>query len=255
MSDSKDLILETTIDAGVATLTLNRPAKFNALSEELLDELQGALSAIGKDESIAVVVLNARGRAFCAGHDLRQMRGNHSEQYYQSLFSQCSKMMQTIRKIPQPVIASVQGLATAAGCQLVATCDLALAANTAQFAVSGINLGLFCSTPSVALSRNINSKRALEMLLTGEFIDADTAVEYGLINHSVEPDQLEALTLHLANKIANKPLSARKVGKEMFYAQQPLGLDDAYHYAAQVMATNMMDAETVEAVDNFLNKK
>ena len=255
MNENTDLILETTIDNRVATLTLNRPNKFNALSEEMLAELQTTLTAIGKDDSVAVIILNARGRAFCAGHDLRQMRSKHGEEYYQALFSSCSDMMQTIRKIPQPVIASVQGLATAAGCQLVATCDLAIAANTAQFAVSGINLGLFCSTPSVALSRSINSKRALEMLLTGEFIDADTAVEYGLINHSVEPDLLDSTTRQLAGKIAAKPKSARTIGKSMFYAQQPKNLDEAYQYAAQVMATNMMDAETVEAVDNFLNKK
>lgn len=182
MTEASQPVLEQHFDNRVATLTLNRPDKFNALSEELLHELQTALSAIGKDDSIAVVIIAARGRAFCAGHDLKQMRGNHSETYYRTLFAQCSGMMQTIRKIPQPVIASVQGLATAAGCQLVATCDLALAANTAQFAVSGINLGLFCSTPSVALSRNINNKRALEMLLTGEFIDANTAVELSLIH-------------------------------------------------------------------------
>ncbi len=255
MNATPESILELVVDNQVATLTLNRPDKFNALSEELLTELQNTLSTIGRDESIAVVILAARGRAFCAGHDLRQMRGNHSEEYYQSLFSQCSQMMQTVRKIPQPVIASVQGLATAAGCQLVATCDLALAANTAQFAVSGINLGLFCSTPSVALSRNVNSKRALEMLLTGEFIDADTAVEYGLINHSVAPEELATLTRNLADKIAGKPKSARKVGKSMFYAQLPKNTDDAYQYAAGVMASNMMDAETVDAVDSFLNKK
>ena len=255
MNANPESVLELVVDNQVATLTLNRPDKFNALSEELLSELQRNLSTIGKDESIAVVILAARGRAFCAGHDLRQMRSNHSEEYYQSLFSQCSQMMQTIRKIPQPVIASVQGLATAAGCQLVATCDLALAANTAQFAVSGVNPGLFCSTPSVALSRNVNSKRSLEMLLTGEFIDADTAVEYGLINHSVAPEELDTLTRNLANKIANKPKSARKVGKSMFYAQLPKNTDEAYQYAAGVMATNMMDAETVDAVDSFLNKK
>lgn len=255
MNANTESVLETIVDNRVATLTLNRPDKFNALSEGLLGELQSALSIIGKDESIAVVILAARGRAFCAGHDLRQMRSNHSEEYYQSLFAQCSQMMQTIRKIPQPVIASVQGLATAAGCQLVATCDLALAANTAQFAVSGINLGLFCSTPSVALSRNVNSKRALEMLLTGEFIDADTAVEYGLINHSVAPEQLDTQTRSLADRIASKPKSARKIGKSMFYTQLPKDIDDAYQYAAGVMATNMMDAETVDAVDSFLNKK
>ncbi len=250
-----DPILESKVTGNVATLTLNRPNKFNALSEEMLAELQTALSEIGKDGSIAVVILNARGRAFCAGHDLRQMRENHAEDYYRTLFDTCSTMMQTIRNIPQPVIASVQGLATAAGCQLVATCDLAVAAHTAQFAVSGINLGLFCSTPSVALSRSINSKRALEMLLTGDFIDAETAVEYGLINHSIEADQLDEFTKNLANKIASKPKSARTVGKSLFYAQQSKNLNDAYQYAARVMANNMMDAETLEAVDNFLNKK
>lgn len=255
MNANTESVLESIVDNQVATLTLNRPDKFNALSEELLGELQTALSTIGKDDSIAVVILAARGRAFCAGHDLRQMRGNHSEEYYQTLFTQCSQMMQTIRQIPQPVIASVQGLATAAGCQLVATCDLAIAANTAQFAVSGINLGLFCSTPSVALSRNVNSKRALEMLLTGEFIDADTAVEYGLINRSVAPEQLDTHIRNLADKIASKPKSARKIGKSMFYTQLPKDINDAYQYAAGVMATNMMDAETVDAVDSFLNKK
>ncbi len=255
MNEATAPVLETIIDNQIATLTLNRPHKFNALSEELLHELQAALSGIGKDDSIAVVILSARGRAFCAGHDLSQMRGKHSETYYRELFTQCSEMMQTIRKIPQPVIASVQGLATAAGCQLVATCDLAMAANTAQFAVSGINLGLFCSTPSVALSRNINNKRALEMLLTGEFIDAYTAVDFGLINHAVDPDQLENQTRTLAEKIASKPKSARRVGKSMFYTQLPMDIDDAYEYAAGVMATNMLDAETVDAVDSFLNKK
>ena len=255
MNDKAESILLTRVDNHIATFTLNRPNKFNALSEELLDELQSAFVEAGSDDSIAVIILEARGRAFCAGHDLRQMRSNHAKEYYQTLFNNCSTMMQSIRKIPQPVIASVQGLATAAGCQLVATCDLAVASNTAQFAVSGINLGLFCSTPSVALSRNINSKRALEMLLTGEFIDADTAVEYGLINHSVEPEQLTTITQRLAETIAGKPASARRIGKSMFYAQQPQSTSAAYEYAAQVMATNMMDAETIEAVDNFLNKR
>lgn len=255
MNTDSESVLEFEVENQIATITLNRPDKFNALSEELLSELQQSLDTIGRDESIAVVILAAHGRAFCAGHDLKQMRGNHSLEYYTALFNQCSQMMQTVRRIPQPVIASVQGLATAAGCQLVATCDLAIAANTAQFAVSGINLGLFCSTPSVALSRNINSKRALEMLLTGEFIDADTAVEFGLINHSVDPDQLQALTRSLAAKIANKPASARKIGKSMFYTQLPKETTEAYQYAAGVMATNMMEAETIDAVDNFLNKK
>ena len=250
-----DQLLLRENDQGVTRLTLNRPDKFNALSEELLAELKQTLSDIKANENIATVILAANGKAFCAGHDLRQMRAHHDSGYYQNLFSSCSEVMQLIGELPQPVIAEVQGIATAAGCQLVATCDLAVASRSARFAVSGINLGLFCSTPSVALSRNVNSKRSLEMLLTGEFIDADTAVEYGLINHSVAPEELDTLTRNLANKIANKPKSARKVGKSMFYAQLPKNTDEAYQYAADVMATNMMDAETVDAVDSFLNKK
>ena len=251
---SEPLLLQDT-DQGVTRLTLNRPDKFNALSEELLAELKHTLSAIRSDEEVAVVVLAANGRAFCAGHDLRQMRSKHSDSYYQTLFSSCSEVMQLIGELPQPVIAEVQGIATAAGCQLVATCDLAIAAQSAQFAVSGINLGLFCSTPAVALCRNIQRKRAFEMLVTGDFIDADTAAVYGLINYSVEASRLRETTDALARKIASKPLAARKVGKAMFYQQLSKDLSDAYQFSGNVMASNMMDAETVEHVDAFLEKR
>lgn len=251
---SDQLLLRET-DQGVARLTLNRPTKFNALSEELLAELKQALSSIRDDEGIATVILAANGKAFCAGHDLRQMRANHDDGYYQDLFSNCSEVMQLIGELPQPVIAEVQGIATAAGCQLVATCDLAVAAHSARFAVSGINLGLFCSTPSVALSRNISRKRAFEMLLTGDFINADKAAEYGLINYAVEDSALRNTTKTLALNIASKPLAARRVGKAMFYQQLSKDLSNAYDYSGKVMAGNMMDSQTVEHIDAFLEKR
>ncbi len=239
----------------IATLTLNRPDKFNALSEELLAELTEALNRLKNDDQTAVVIIAGSGKAFCAGHDLRQMRQNHSDAYYRDLFAKCSTMMQLITDLPQPVIAQVNGMATAAGCQLVATCDMAIAASTAQFGVSGINLGLFCSTPSVALSRNVGRKRAFKMLMSGEFIDADTAVEYGLINHHVASSELEQATIHLAATIAAKPAAARTVGKSLFYAQLNQTLPDAYQMASDVMACNMMSPETVENVDAFLEKR
>lgn len=251
---SEPLLLCETENA-VTRLTLNRPDKFNALSEELLAELKHALNDIRTDEQIAVVILAANGKAFCAGHDLRQMRASHDGDYYQNLFSSCSEVMQLIGQLPQPVIAEVQGIATAAGCQLVATCDLAVAAQSARFAVSGINLGLFCSTPAVALSRNISRKRAFEMLLTGDFIDADTAADYGLINQAVEDSALRDTTQSLALNIAGKPLSARRVGKAMFYQQLAQDLPGAYAYSGSVMAGNMMEAETVEHIDAFLEKR
>ncbi|MDH3691633.1 MAG: enoyl-CoA hydratase, partial [Gammaproteobacteria bacterium] len=198
---ANDLVLLRHDNSGVATLTLNRPTQYNALSEQMLTELQNALDAIAEDSTIRVLVLAGSGTAFCAGHDLKQMRAKPDKTYYQQLFRQCSKMMLSIIELPQPVIARVHGLATAAGCQLVANCDLAIASTDARFAVSGVNLGLFCSTPGVALSRNVSRKRALEMLLTGEFIDAQTAVEYGLVNRSVKPDDLDNTVYELAHVI------------------------------------------------------
>jgi enoyl-CoA hydratase/carnithine racemase len=196
----------------VATLTLNRPAQFNALSEGMLDALDAALSEIAADGSARVVVLAAAGKAFCAGHDLREMRASPSLEYYQTLFSRCAKMMMTIQRMPQPVIARVHGIATAAGCQLVGMCDLAVASEDAKFAVSGVNLGLFCATPSVALSRNLSRKAAFEMLVTGEFIDAQAAEQRGLINRAVPAAELDAEIGRIAQLIASKPQVAISAG-------------------------------------------
>src|ERR1700720_2785541 len=191
--DLEPLVLQERRD-GVATLTLNRPAQYNALSEQMLAALHGAFDALADDASVRVVVLGGAGKAFCAGHDLKQMKANPSLEYYQRLFDDCSRLMMRIQTLPQPVIARVQGIATAAGCQLVATCDLAIAADDARFAVSGVNIGLFCATPSVPLSRNVGRKAAFEMLVTGEFIDAATAMQRGLVNRCVAADRLDAET-------------------------------------------------------------
>ena len=207
-----DSILVTTIEAGVATLTMNRPAQYNVLSAEMLDALQSQLEALAAQPAVRVVVLAAAGKAFCAGHDLREMRAEPSLAFYQALFAQCSRLMATIQALPQPVIARVQGVATAAGCQLVAMCDLAVAADTARFAVSGVNLGLFCATPSVALSRNVSRKAAFEMLVTGDFIDAAQARERGLVNRVVPPDRLDAEVRSLADSIVAKPAVAIAAG-------------------------------------------
>jgi enoyl-CoA hydratase/carnithine racemase len=240
---------------GVATLTLNRPKQYNALSEELLTELQSVLEQIEKDQSVRVVVIAGSGPAFCAGHDLKQMRANPSKAYYQTLFAQCSKMMLTLTRIPQPVIARVHGIATAAGCQLVAQCDLAVASDSAKFAVSGINVGLFCSTPSVPLARNVPRKPAMEMLLTGEFVDASTAKAYGLINRVAAADQLDQAVAELAQRIIAKSAAAVSIGKRMFYRQLEMGLAAAYDFAAETMACNMMAADAGEGIDAFIERR
>jgi enoyl-CoA hydratase/carnithine racemase len=240
---------------GVATLTLNRPKQYNALSEELLTEVQAALEQIEKDESVRVVVIAGSGPAFCAGHDLKQMRANPSKAYYQKLFAQCSKMMLTLTRLPQPVIARVHGIATAAGCQLVAQCDLAVASESAKFAVSGINVGLFCSTPSVPLGRNLLRKPAMEMLLTGEFVDATTAKDYGLVNAVAPADQLDRAVADLAQRIIAKSPLAVSIGKRMFYRQLEIGLAAAYDYAAETMACNMMAADAGEGIDAFIERR
>lgn len=240
---------------GIATLTLNRGDRFNPLSEEMLAALQREVDAIRADESVRVVVLAAAGKAFCAGHDLRQMRAEPSEAYYRKLFSQCSKLMLSLQQLPQPVIARVQGLATAAGCQLVATCDLAVASSEARFAVSGINYGLFCSTPSVALSRNVSRKQAMEMLLTGDFIDAHAARERGLVNRVTAPEELDAEVARLAASILAKPAVAVAMGKQMFYKQLEMGIGAAYQLAGQTMACNMMDEAALEGVQAFIDKR
>lgn len=237
------------------TLTLNRPQQYNALSEELLTALQTQLDIIAKDDQIKSVVIAANGKAFCAGHDLKQMRLQHDQSYYQKLFTQCGKFMQTVTSMQQPVIAQVQGMATAAGCQLVAACDLAIATEDARFAVSGINLGLFCSTPAVALSRNISRKRAFEMLITGEFIDTAKALDWGLINTAVPANELVSTVEALCAKIAAKPAIAIFTGKQMFYRQLEQELPGAYDFAGDTMACNMMADDTVEGIDAFIEKR
>ncbi len=249
------ILLREDADGGIATLTLNRPSQYNALSQAMLTELQQALDAIAADETVRVVILAANGKAFCAGHDLKEMRQREDRGFHQALFDQCGQMMLTINRLPQPVIARVNGIATAAGCQLVANCDLAVAASEARFAVSGVNLGLFCSTPAVPLSRNLPRKRALEMLLTGDFIDADLASEWGLVNRVVAAAELETATRELAQKIAAKSAHAIRLGKEMFYRQLPLDLSEAYAYASERMACNMDSHDAREGIDAFIEKR
>lgn len=240
---------------GVVTLMLNRPSQFNGLSEEMLNALQLELTQIASDDSVRCVILAAKGKAFCAGHDLKQMRANPEKSYYQNLFTQCGEMMQQIVSLPVPVIARVQGLATAAGCQLVASCDLAVSVDSATFAVSGINLGLFCSTPAVALSRNISRKRAFEMLFTGKFIDSETAVDWGLINKAVPADQLDTAIQELTDSICAKSRVPVQVGKEMFYEQLGMELADAYAFAGEKMACNMMSEDAAEGIDSFIQRR
>ncbi len=240
---------------GVITLTLNRPQAFNALSEALLTALQRELDALETDERARVLVLAGAGKAFCAGHDLREMRAQPSLEYYQRLFTQCSALMLSLRRLPIPVIARVHGLATAAGCQLVAQCDLAVASSESRFAVSGVNLGLFCSTPAVPLSRNVPLKQAFEMLVTGDFIDANEACERGLVNRVVTPEALDAEIERLAGGILRKPRGVIALGKELFYRQSELPLAAAYEAASRTMACNMMDAAALEGVQAFIEKR
>jgi enoyl-CoA hydratase/carnithine racemase len=251
----QDAVLLREDAAGICTLTLNRPRQYNALSEELIDALQVTLEAIAADQSVRVVVITGAGRGFCAGHDLKEMHAQTEQRYFEDLFSRCNRMMLSIVSLPQPVIARVHGLATANGCQLVSICDLAIAAENAQFALCGVKLGLFCSTPSVGVSRNVTRKRAFELLVTGDFIDAPTAVRDGLINRAVPEEQLEAEVTSLAQRIVANPAVAIKTGKKMFYRQLELGLADAYDYAGGVMAENMMAEDTQEGISAFLGKR
>ena len=247
------LLLRQDDGRGLCTLTLNRPEAFNALSEELLAALQTELDQLAQEPDLRVLVIGAAGKAFCAGHDLKQMRAEPSLAYYQSLFAQCGRMMMSLQKLPVPVIAKVQGVATAAGCQLVAQCDLAVAAPSARFAVSGVNLGLFCATPSVALSRNLPRKAAFEMLATGDFISAEHAQALGLINRVAE--DLDAEVDRLVDRILSKPRLALALGKQLFYRQIEDGMSAAYDDAAQTMACNMMDASALEGVQAFIDKR
>jgi enoyl-CoA hydratase/carnithine racemase len=249
------LVLRERDARGVVHLTLNRPQAFNALSESMLRALQAELDAVATDEGARVVVIGASGKAFCAGHDLKEMRAEPSQAYYEGLFAQCGRMMMTLQRLPVPVIARVQGIATAAGCQLVAMCDLAVAAREARFAVSGVNLGLFCATPSVALSRNLSRKAAFEMLVTGAFISAEQAQAKGLINRVVEADHLDADIEALVASIVAKPRVALAMGKGLFYRQLETGIEEAYADAGETMACNMMDGSALEGVQAFIDKR
>ena len=256
MTEASQPCLLIKVDSnGVKTLTLNRPEAFNALSEELLAELKKALDATALEKAVRVVILDACGKAFCAGHDLKQMRAAPSLDYYQNLFERCTEVMLTLQGLSVPVIAKVHGLATAAGCQLVAMCDLAVASSTARFAVSGVNMGLFCSTPSVALSRNVGRKAAFEMLVTGAFISADEARQQGLVNRVAEPEMLDAAVDELVQSILAKPQVAVAMGKQLFYGQLEMGIADAYSNASQTMARNMMEYVALEGVQAFIDKR
>lgn len=253
-------ILERYDTGRVAHLRMNTPEKLNALSDAMLAELQAALDDLRGDDSVGAVILSGAGKAFCAGHDLKEMQaGRQAEDggaaYFADLFTRCATVMRTIRTLPQPVIARPHGIATAAGCQLVATCDMAVAAEGTRFGVNGVNIGLFCSTPMVALSRNIPRKQAFEMLTTGTFIDTDRAQAVGLINRAVPAEQLEAATLELAETVAAKLSAAVRIGKEAFYNQVEMPVDDAYAYTGEVMVRNMMLRDTDEGINAFIEKR
>ena len=251
--DARRLLCE---DRGaVTTLTLNRPAKMNALSGGMLDELRAVLDDIAADRSVRVVVLAANGKAFCTGHNLKDIRANYTLDYQTELFAKSSGVMLSILRLPQPVIAKVHGLATAAGCQLVATCDIAIAGQSARFGTSGINNGLFCSTPAVALSRNVSRKHAMEMLLTGDFIDAARAEQIGLISRVVPDAELDAATAAMADKLAAKSAFGLALGKQGFYRQLEMGVSDAYAFAGAEMARNVMDRDAAEGFDAFIEKR
>ena len=241
--------------AGVTTLTLNRPGARNALSVSLMSELQAALASIAEDKSVRVVVLAANGPVFCAGHDLKEITANPGRDSYEALFRQCSDTMLTVTRLPQPVIARIQGTATAAGCQLVATCDLAVAADTAKFQTPGVHIGLFCSTPMVALSRNVGRKQAMDMLLTGEAIDADAAVAFGLVNRAVPAEGLDDAIREYTARLASKSPAVLAIGKEAFYRQLEMGIQAAYDHASQVATENMLLSDAEEGISAFVEKR
>ncbi|NQU56770.1 MAG: enoyl-CoA hydratase [Rhodospirillales bacterium] len=241
--------------AGVATLTLNRPEQRNALSVGLMSALEAEIANIATDETVRAVVIAANGPAFCAGHDLKEIRANPGTENYQALFAQCSRLMLAITRLPQPVIARVHALATAAGCQLVATCDLAVAGRSAWFATPGVNIGLFCSTPMVALSRNVGRKQAMEMLLTGERVEAEQAERWGLINKVVDDDRLDEAVAEITAKLTSKSPLTLAIGKQAFYAQLDMDIEAAYAYASQTMTRNMLARDAEEGIDAFLEKR
>ena len=253
-------LVERIDDGAISRLLLNQPSRLNVLSDDLLNTLQEELSSVGKSKNIRCLIISGAGNGFCAGHDLKEMTNKRQNPdggvaYFRDLFVRCSKMMTTIRSLPQPVIAQVHGIATAAGCQLVASCDLAVADDSARFGVNGVNIGLFCSTPMVALTRAVGRKKAFEMLVTGQFIEAKEAKEIGLINRISEIGQLEKTTDELALQITSKLGDAVKIGKEAFYKQSEMNLKDAYDYTGAVMAENMMFEQTKKGINLFLDKK
>lgn len=255
-----DAILTCDVAEGVAVVTLNSASNLNALSDAMLAALHGQLTELGADGAVRVIVLRGAGKAFCAGHDLREMQAGRASAdkgaaYFADLFGRCAALMQLIPALPQPVIAQVHGIATAAGCQLVASCDMAVAAQGTRFGVNGVNIRLFCSTPMVALTRNIPRKQAFEMLTTGSFIDADRALALGLVNRVVDADVLEAETLALARQVASKLDAAVRIGKQAFYRQADMGLADAYAYTGAVMVENMLLRDTDEGISAFLEKR
>ncbi|ABG30186.1 enoyl-CoA hydratase [Roseobacter denitrificans] len=260
MKDIQNTLVELQIEGGIATITLNSPQTLNALSEDMLTGLQNALDGIAVNRDVKAVILRGAGNHFCAGHNLKEMTARRADAdkgsaYFNALFGTCSKMMMSIVDLPQPVIAEVKGIATAAGCQLVATCDLAIAAEDARFATSGVNIGLFCSTPMVALSRNVPRKKAMEMLLLGEFLPASKAEEMGLINRVVPAADLETASAAMAQIIVDKSPVAIKTGKKAFYEQCNMPLDAAYAYAGAVMAENMLARDATEGINAFIDKK
>jgi enoyl-CoA hydratase/carnithine racemase len=257
---TSDILLRNLDDGGILRLTLNDPARRNALSEAMLAELGAAFAEAGSDPSVRVVILAAKGRAFCAGHDLKEMTAGRANSdrgraYFGKVMTMCSGVMQAIVNCPKPVIAEVAGVATAAGCQLVASCDLAVAATTAQFSTPGDHIGLFCSTPMVALSRNVSSKHAMEMLLTGDMTSASRAAESGLVNRAVAPEALQEATMEMARKIASKSSMTLATGKRAFYAQREMPLSEAYDYASRVMVENMLARDAEEGIGAFIGKR
>jgi enoyl-CoA hydratase/carnithine racemase len=241
---------------GVATLTLNRPERFNPLSSAMIATIQVELDTIAKDTSVQVVILGAAGRGFCAGHDLKEMRAHTGDKAWQrKLFDDCSRMMMTLTQLPQPVIARVQGIATAAGCQLVSMCDLAVAAETASFAMPGVNIGVFCSTPAVGVARNIGRKRAMEMLITGEPIDSQTALTWGLVNRVVPMDKLDVEVQRFVDLVLSRSAATIRMGKHAFYHQMDRSIDAAYDIASETMACNLLLEDAAEGMDAFLEKR
>ncbi len=260
MTSQSEILLRDLSDDGILRLTMNDVARRNALSEAMMSELGSAIAAAGEDASVRVIILAANGPAFCAGHDLKELTAGRNapdrgRSYFTKIMAQCSGVMQGIVNCPKPVIAEVTGIATAAGCQLVASCDLAIAADSAKFSTPGVHIGLFCSTPMVALSRNTTNKHAMEMLLTGDMTPAARAAEIGLVNYAVSENELPAATMEMARKIASKSSMTLATGKKAFYQQREMALADAYDYASQVMVDNMLAHDAEEGIGAFIEKR